>query len=164
MSVTTTKILARKALDRACGQECVDWAISLLERGYSMRNIEILAGMMPPFNHFEIAQLRNSVLLDIGAPELSHGDAVHAYAGELAAEVLRNDADMVQLVAELADLCIAEGYPPELYDSYLLYNAWQDLRSAEIQWYVTDATRENIDSLIREHLVAMAIRAKMSRV
>jgi hypothetical protein len=160
---TTAKIVAMRALERTCGQECVDWAISLLEQGISTRNVTILAGMMAPFNHFEMAEQRDRVLHELGAPQLTREEAISAYAGELAAETLTSDGDVFQLVSELAQLCIAEDYPAYLYDFYLLHNAWWELLARNIQWYLPDATRDNIETLVRDHLVAFAARAKLMR-
>jgi hypothetical protein len=157
VTVTTTKILALKALERRCGQECVDWAITMLEQGASQKSIGVLAGMTPPFNHFEMASLRDRALLDVGASKPTHSLAIQAYAGELALEALAGDIDTFRLLEELAELCIAEGYASELYDCYLLHFAWLDLRRGEVQWYWPGATQENIDQLVKERLTALAV-------
>ena len=53
--VSTTQILAKRALRRLCGEDCVEWAVGMLERGYDSRTLRIPAGTTPPFNHFELA-------------------------------------------------------------------------------------------------------------
>jgi hypothetical protein len=58
-SVSTTRLLALKALNRSCGEECVTWAIGQIERGKTERHVLMLAGMCPPFHHFEMAALRD---------------------------------------------------------------------------------------------------------
>jgi hypothetical protein len=48
-----------KALNRSCGEECVTWAIGQIESGKTERHVLMLAGMCPPFHHFEMAALRD---------------------------------------------------------------------------------------------------------
>lgn len=145
-----------KALQRACGQDCVDWAIGLLEKNASTRNVEILAGMTPPFNPFEMSALRDRVLEDLGVPELSRDEAVVAYAAELAADAVADDRSPFTLLKELSELCIAEDYLRELHNCYLLSNAWEDLLDRSIQWYWEGATLDNIESLARAELARLA--------
>jgi hypothetical protein len=159
--VTTSKILALKALERVCGQECVDWATTMLEQGAGQRSIGMLAGMTPPFNHFEIASLRDRALFEIGAKELSHSQAIRVYASELALDAVAGDKSFNRVLDELAHLCVAEDYAKDLYDFYLLQNAWEDLQYRGEQWYLLDATRDNIDQLIRDQVTAFAVSSQI---
>jgi hypothetical protein len=145
-----------RALERRCGQECVDWAIGLLEQGAKTRTVGILAGMMPPFNPFEMAELRDRVLEELGIADLPREQAIVAYARELAADALADPCGPFELLHELSELCIAEGYLRELHNCYLLSNAWEDLLAREIQWYWTGATLDNIESLARDELKRLA--------
>jgi hypothetical protein len=65
--------------------------------------------------------------------------------------MLAHQIDSGDALRMVADLCIELGYPRYLYDSYLLYFAQDDLRVSEIQWYWPDATRDNIEEIIREY-------------
>jgi hypothetical protein len=153
-----------KALERRCGQECVEWAIGLLESGISTRNINILAGMTPPFNPFEMAELRDRVLEDLKIPDLSREESIVAYAAELASDALADARSPFALLQELSELCIAEGYMRELHNCYLLANAWEDLLDRNIQWYWDGATLENIEMLASNELsrLAASVRATSS--
>jgi len=150
-SVSTTEILARRALQRPCGQDCVDWAIGMLERGYSSRNLLMLAGMSEPLNHFELAEMRDRALAETNPPEVALEDPLGAFAAELLGAALRGERPLLDAVGQIKDLSIELGYPRELNDFYLLYFAWEDLRQSDQQWYWDGATRENIEALIREH-------------
>lgn len=145
-----------KTLERRCGQECVDWAIGLLEQGITTRNLAILAGMTPPLNPFEMAALRDRVLEDLRIPHLSRGEAIVAYASELAAAGMTDARSPFVLLRELSELCIAEGYLSELHNCYLLSNAWEDLLIHGMQWYWTGATLNNIEALARDELGRLA--------
>ena len=78
--------------EAADGEECVDWAASMLEQGYDSTSLRILAGLSPPLNHFEVAELRDRVLSEIRPPELEIEDSINAYVAEIAWErcVARN--------------------------------------------------------------------------
>ena len=51
---------------------------------------------------------------------------------------------------QVADLAIELGYPSDLEPFSSLHFAAEDLLQAEMQWYWPDATRENIDQIVRE--------------
>lgn len=69
----TVEILARRRLDRECGQECVDWAIGMLEHGYGYdsKSLRALAGLTPPFHHFEMIFRSSCQRLTSKAPSVS---------------------------------------------------------------------------------------------
>ena len=50
------RFLAEKSLQVTCGQQCVDWAIGMLATRENRHFLLRLAGMLPPFNHFELAE------------------------------------------------------------------------------------------------------------
>jgi hypothetical protein len=147
---TTKKILALKALNRTCAEECVDWAIGQIERGINTRHVLMLSGMTPPFNHFEMSDLRDRALGEVAAEPMAYADAVKVIAAETAADALHGRIDMLSALHMLNRLCIDEDYPPDLKDFYLLYFAWDDLLTSEIQWYWPGATRDNVAAIAEE--------------
>jgi hypothetical protein len=153
MKVTTAHILADKALDEPCGQTCVDWAITMLEQGHDGHYLTRLAGMLPPYNHFELADLRDRALREQGIPDVDDSAAVRAFAAERLRLALAGEIELMTAVEAVADLCIARDYAKELFDFYLLYFAYIDLRDSDIQWYWQGATRENIDAISRQRAV-----------
>src|SRR4051812_42777422 len=122
----------------------------MLERGHQSHYVLRLAAMMPPYNHFEIADLRDRTLHELGIAEMSPSEAGLSYAKELLRNALLDRENIDQAFAEGAQLYIGNSYQKELSDFYLLYNAYDDLKSQEIQWYWDGATRENITSLMRD--------------
>ncbi|HVU89263.1 MAG TPA: hypothetical protein VHD36_18195 [Pirellulales bacterium] len=148
--ITTAHILADKALDEPCGQRCVDWAISMLLEGRDGEYLTRLAGMLPPYNHFEVAALRDNALREQAIVALDPRVAVLTHATEQLRMALSDDVELVEAVALAHDLCISLDYAKELFDFYLLFNAYQDLLTAEVQWYWNGATSENIVAIIRE--------------
>jgi len=65
MTPTNTRILAEKAMDKPCSQQCVDWALSLIDQDHAEPSVCALAYKVPPFDHLEIAALRDQVLSDL---------------------------------------------------------------------------------------------------
>jgi hypothetical protein len=141
-------ILAMRALQRSCGGESVEWALSLLDRGLDSRSLRILAGMTSPLNHFELSDLRDRVLDELSPPELNEADPVTSYVREIVGEALGNSRTLGEVFREVSELSIALGYPSELRSFYLLRFAWEDLQNGDVQWYWPGATRENIDDIM----------------
>ncbi len=148
--ITTAHILAGKALQESCGQNCVDWAISMLEEGRDGHNLTMLAGMLPPYNHFEMAALRDRTLCELGIADLDAELAVRTFAVERLRLALEGDFNLMEAVREIKDLCIANNYQKDVYDFYLLFFAYVDLEFREMQYYWPGATRENIESIFRK--------------
>jgi hypothetical protein len=159
-AVSTLKLLALKALNHTCGQECVDWAIGQLEGGRTDRHVLMLAGMSPPFNHFEMSELRDRALTEIGAEPISRSHALRIYAAEIARDAATGHADLFAVLRELNQLSIDEEYATELQDFYLLYFAWDDLLTSNEQWYWPGATRENIARIARDTLEKFVANAR----
>ncbi len=122
----------------------------MLEEGRDGHYLTRLAGMLPPYNHFELADLRDRTLREQGIRELDRSAAVHAFAAERLRLALAGELDLIRALEAVKDLCIAHDYVKELFDFYLLYWAYVDLRDSDVQWYWDGATRDNIDSIIRQ--------------
>jgi hypothetical protein len=148
--VTTTRIVAEKSLQATCGQQCVDWAIFMIEQGCDNQYVLRLASMLPPHNHFEIADLTDRALNDLGIAPVSPSDASIAYAVELFRCALDGEVDMLTALTEVKELCIANDYLRDLMDFYLLYFAHSDLQDNDVQWYWDGATKQNVLSIVRE--------------
>lgn len=153
-TITTARILADRVFDQPCGDECVDWATSMLEQGRTGRCLEMLAGMSPPFNHFEIADFRDRALHELGLNDISESTAVNSYSAEQLRQALAGEVDIGAALRVIKDLYIASNYQKELYDFYLLYFAYTDLQEYEEQHYWNEANRGNIISIIRDRAEA----------
>lgn len=148
---TTARILANRALSRTCGQECVDWALNLLEQGHDGMALCVLACMHPPHNHFELAELRDTALADLKLAEIQPPQALNLYAVEIMKSALSDKIDSLRALQALRDIYCEDDCQQNLHDFYLLYHAYTDLQEYEEQYYWDDATSENIDSLVKQH-------------
>jgi hypothetical protein len=112
----------------------------------------VLAGSVPPFDYFEMRQTFDVVLRELGLQlPADPRSAVRLYASERIGAVLTGAALASELLAELHDYCIELGYPRDLYDFYLLHNAWTDLQTDRVQWYWPGADRENIGAVVEDY-------------
>ena len=157
--VSTIQILARRTRELACGSECIDWAIGLLESGHDSPSLRILSGLTPPLNHFELSSLRDRVLEELRLPETDIQNPVSAYVSELVATALTEGASLVPVFAQLTQLAISLEYPRELMPFYNLHFAWEDLQHSDVQWYWDGATRNNIDRIMREQAEEFVARS-----
>ena len=67
---------------------------------------------------------------------------------------------MFRTLRELNRLCIDTDYASELQDFYLLYFAWDDLKTSNEQWYWPGATRANIATIALEVLTKFVTEAR----
>ena len=145
---TTVEILARKMLERRCGQECVDWAIGMLERGHDSRSVEILAGLVPPLSHFEVCALRDRVLEETRPPELAIDDPINAYVAEVVSDAVYDFGAIRHAFALVAALANELGYPADLQPFSALDSAFEMLRYQEHPREWPGATRDNIEEIM----------------
>ena len=144
----TIEILARKMLNRECGHECVEWAIGMLEQGYESKSLMVLAGLSPPYHHFEVCSLRDRALQDIRPPELAIEDPINAYVADIACQAIYDIGALREVFARVAHLASELGYPTDLQPFFDLHFASEDLLLSDMQWYWPGATRDNIEQIM----------------
>jgi len=149
LPVTTARILAEKALQETCGRQCVDWAIGMLELGHDSPNLLQLAGMLPPYNHFELAALRDRALQELKIQEAPPSDAIREYAVEVLRCALNGDLEVIEALDILVYLCRADGFRKDLMQFYHLSYGQVDLQDGGMQWCLDGATVEDFDEIFR---------------
>lgn len=145
--VTTAYIQTLKFLQKSCGQECVDWAIGLLEEGHDSHYLRLLIGMAPPFDYYEVGSYRDGLLRELGLSEFDPADCISEYSKEQMQKVLNGELDLMETLEEISSLCISNNYMRDIYDFFSLWCAYQDLQVSDVQWYWNGATLENIPSI-----------------
>src|SRR5215207_836827 len=106
----TEYILACQALNRTCGQEGVDWALSLLEQGYGAPSLCVLACMKPPYNSYEMGELCAAVLTELKIADISPAAALRPFAIGTIKAALSGRIELVIALNILMDLCIETNY------------------------------------------------------
>ncbi len=151
--VTTAQILADRALQASCDEQCVDWAIGLLETGHETAATCRLVAKLRPHNHFELASLRDQILVELGVDATSDNDAIIMYSAELLGRANDGTMDLDTAIAEVKDMYVSNDLDPsEIYDFYLLYFARADFKEQEFQYYWPDADRSNIEQITRDRI------------
>jgi hypothetical protein len=148
------QIVAEKFLNRDCGQTCVDWAMGLVEAGCESVNVAILAGMIPPYNHFEMAARRDLALTELGVVMNSRDAAVRAWVAEQLRRAGDDETQQREVVRALSDLCVADDYRTDLFDFYLLECAFDDLAEHCYPGHWPGATLDNIAGIVRARIAA----------
>ena len=147
-AISTACILAERALEESCGSSCVEWATGMLVAGFDTDALRVLAGESPPFNHFEIAALRDAALAELRVASPTRDVAVATYAAERLRAALDGEKGILEALAEVADLRTANDHQRELAIFYDLHYAYADLLIGPHQHYYDGANHANIAELI----------------
>ncbi len=133
---------------RGNAQDCVDWAIDLLSQGHESPNLINLAGLTPPLDHFEVQDYTRRAIRELGLEVPTGVAAILAYARDLVEDILDKPSVMGQRLRVLADLHVQENYLRDLYDFYLLSNAYDELQMSGEQHYWEGAKLSNIRLIV----------------
>lgn len=149
--ISTALIVLEAVREKLCGQNLVDWAIKMWSTGSENRHLQAIAASMPPYDHFELADLRAKAFRDLGIQVPSLDTAVGLYAVErFSVASWGSDAALTAVVAELHDLCIELDYHEALYGFYMLHCAHEDIRDRmQYSLHLSEANSSNILSLMR---------------
>lgn len=148
--LSTYKILRNKVLNRDIDESWVIWAQEMIEAGFESINLYELAGTTKPYNQFELIELTNIVLKDLLLDYSNPDVVVRDYVYFIIRTGLNDTDNYLSVLREIKDICIELDMEDEYMDFYLLYFAKDDLIYSENQWYWPDASRQNINSIIRE--------------
>ncbi len=148
--LSTYKILKEKACNADINESWVDWAIEMMEAGFEVDSLYQLAGISKPFNQFELQDLTNKVLEDLGLDYLDKEKTIKNYAYFIIKSNVENASKYYDVLKELRDIYYELDMDSEYQDFALLYWAKEDLISEEVQWYWDGADKTNIDRIIKE--------------
>jgi hypothetical protein len=151
--VTTAQILAEKALRKTCDEQCVEWAIGLLESGHQSIATCRMAAKLRPHNHFELASLRDQILDELKVDCTSNDDAIVMYTFELLSHANDGTIEVDTAIDIVKELYESNGLEPdEIQDFYWLYFARDELKDQGFQYYLPDADRSNIDQITHDRI------------
>jgi hypothetical protein len=148
--LSTYKILKEKALNSDINESWIDWSIEMIQAGYEADSLYELAGIRRPYNQFELQDLTNKVLKDLGLDYSDKERTIKNYTYFIIKTHLENTAKYYEVLRELKDIYDDLNMDTEYQDFALLYWAKGDLLETETQWYWEGADRTNIDNIIRE--------------
>ena len=140
----------KKAFNEDIDESWVEWALEMMEAGYESENLYILAGIIKPYNQFELQELTDRVLADLDLTTNDKSLTIRNYVYYILSKTINEPNKYLETLKEVKDICIGLEMEKEYMDFYLLYFAKDDLNESENQWYWDGADRNNIDEIIRE--------------
>jgi hypothetical protein len=147
--LSTYRVLKNKALNEDIDKSWIDWAVEMMKAGYESDNLYILAGITKPYNQFELQELTDNVLQDIGLDYSDKEITIRNYAYFLIKNSIQNPSTYLDTLREFKEIFYALNMHVEYQDFFSLYWAKEDLLESEHQSYWENATRENIDEIIK---------------
>ena len=149
LSDLTYKVVALSEVVQLDPNECVYWAIEMLELGYETPNLLMLAGCEKSTSYFEIKPYLESAIKEIGLKLKNGDDGVISYSYYFIKEISYGIKVRSNL-AELYTFCQQRDYEGIVYDFYLLYWAWDQIdyddRNHNHYWEGTN--KENIERTV----------------
>ena len=150
---STSEILAFKILNRNVNNVWINWAVEMLTAGYNSESLLFLAGENEKTNQFELQNLANKTLEELGLDFSNQEKVIKNYVCFLVSEAILGNKSYLSVLTTLKDLCIELDYETYLYDFYSLYYAQEDLKYDTHQWYWDNANRENIKQIITDYFL-----------
>lgn len=148
ISDLTYKVVAYSDLTTVDGDDCVDWAIEMLQLGYETPSLLILAGLTKPVNQFEVRDYLKRALSELQLDEKTGDDATLSYSSYYIIQIAQGK-DVKRNLRMVYEFCKARDYEKLIYDFYLLYWAWDDLDFGNgYQAYWPDADKNNIQEIV----------------
>jgi hypothetical protein len=148
ISDLTFKVVAYSDLMTVNGDDCVDWAIEMLQLEHETPSLLILAGLAKPTNQFEVREYLKRALSELKLDEKTGNDATLSYCSYYILKISRGE-EVKRNLGLVYEFCRARDYEKNIFDFYLLYWAWNDLdHGDEYQHYWPDASRHNIKQIV----------------
>ena len=149
---STVEILYLKVTNKTLNQAWVNWAVEMLVAGFDGDYLAVLANESEP--NFENYDLAEKVLNELGIPFTDKEAIINNYILYLVNKLLNSEMGSDKALRILCDICIDLNYPASLMDFYFLCYAKCDLDYYGDQGYWPDATRDNIEGIIRAQFIA----------
>lgn len=148
-TASTIEILAYKIFKRDFGKEWVNWAVEMLMNGFDTEYLVILAGMIEPYDQFEMQSITEKALDELGLNYSSPDTVIYQYICQL----LKNSTDRFVTLTTIRDIYEEIDTPASLRYFYFLYYAKAELLTSPDQWYIDGANRSNIDQMIDDYFI-----------
>jgi len=149
----TYKILWDKSQKHLFDESLQEWAVQMIGAGYESMDLYELAGMLKPYNQFELQDLACKVLSVLS---LDYSDIDKVLDDYIYYFLFKNIDDITaypKILRQLRDIYYELDMDSRLLNFSLLYWAKEDLQYDEVQWYWPSADRSNIDNIIREEFI-----------
>lgn len=129
--------------------QVIDWAMDLLSKGIESEHILILASFSKPVMKSDIQPYVYGALQELGLEEKYANYSVKANVQYHLEQILQGNNVRKNLSA-IYNLFSFDEDELNLYSFYLLYHAWDQLEEINENYYIEDATLDNIESILKE--------------
>jgi hypothetical protein len=130
--------------------ECVDWAIEMLQLGHETETLLMLAALSKPTNYFETIDYLKRSLKELKLEEKTGDKGIASYSKFFIHKLAKGE-NMKENLKNVRIYCETNGYEESIHDFYLLYWAWDDLDyGIESQLYWPGADKSNIEQIVME--------------
>lgn len=149
ISELTYKIVAFPEIQQIDTDECIDWALEMMELGYESPTLHMLASFNKPTNYFEVIDYVTNTIQELGLEMKNGDDAVLSYASYYVHQIAKGE-NVRDNLTKLYKFCQMRDYEDLVYDFYLLYWAWDDLDYDDNDYnnYWNGARRSNIETIV----------------
>lgn len=149
ISNLTYKIVAHAATPLFQYNDCVDWAIEMLELGYDTPTLLIIAGMCKPVNPFEMPMYVDEVLNELGLEKKADEGAALSYDCYYVKRLL-NSENIKYDLNTLCSRCWDMDGPDNIAELYNLNEHWNLLIDTSILVNDGALTIENIAEEVKK--------------
>jgi hypothetical protein len=147
---STYKILVIKALNRDIDGSGKEWAMEMIQAGYEEESLYELAGVLPPYNQFELHYLMERVLKDLRLDYSDKSKTLKNYVRHLITTNIDRPNSYSEVLEELKDIYYEMNMDRDYQHFALLLWAKEDLQYGDHQFYWAGADKTNIDGIIRK--------------
>lgn len=148
ISDLTYKMVVYPGLENINADECIQWAIEMLQLGYETPSLLIVAGLPKSPNPWELHSYLKAALSELKISVKTGEDATISYCAYHLKRIASGQ-EVKRNLGMVYEFCMARNYEKNIFDFYLLYWAWQDFDyGSTYQHYWPDAKRNNIEQLV----------------
>lgn len=149
ISELTYKIVSFQDIQKIDTDECVDWAVEMIELGYESPTLNMLSSFTKPTNYFEVIGYLTKTIKELGLQLKSGDDAILSYISYYIHQIAK-EIRVRENLSLIYEFCQFRDYEELVYDFYLLFWAWDhlDYEDNEYNHYWNGARRENIEQIV----------------
>jgi len=149
ISELTYKIVALTEIEPFDTNECIDWAIEMMELGHESPTLFMLASFSKPTSYFEIIDYVRNTIKELGLEMKNGDDAVISYVSYSVQQIIKKEKIRKNLT-DLYKFCLRRDFDNLVYNFYLLYWAWDqlDYEDDNNNHYWEGVTRDNIEQIV----------------
>lgn len=149
ISELTYKVIGYGYVSRLISDDVIDWAQDMLSLNYTAPSLYTIASIPKKSPFYEVLPYLEKALNELGLSRKTDIEAWICYCRYYIYEIAQQE-NIRKNIKTLHEICIHEDYLDEIYDFYLLNNAWVDYEfdpEYPFNHYWRGATAKNISRI-----------------